>query len=228
MRNYKPVRARANLKDITGQKFGYMTVVRLLGIHNKHAYWLCLCDCGNTAEIRGEALRSGHTLSCGCAQKEWASSPKSHGLSKHPLFKVWSGMIQRCENEKSPDYENYGGRGISVCPEWHEFSAFIRNMPNRPKGTTLDRIDNDKGYEPANCRWATHAEQCMNKRTTFRVEVAGKSLTLTEMEALSGIPHNVIRMRLNRGFDPIRAMTQPMRDYPRQLKTEECEDAKAA
>lgn len=213
MREYSEPAGR--VLDLSNMVFGKLTVLALKGVHRRNAYWECRCECGNLVDVKGESIRSGHTASCGCLQKEWASKPKTHGLTKHPLFKTWALMLQRCNNPKSKDYGNYGGRGIGVCDEWLNIHRFIADMGSKPPGKTLDRIDNNKGYDKDNCRWATYAEQCFNKRITLKFNVNGESLTLKDMAEKSGIPVDTIRLRISRGFDAERAMTQPLRKYPR-------------
>lgn len=118
-------------------------------------------------------MRGGMSLSCGCLNKEISAARLTgglmiHGLSRHPLYRTWQTMRQRCENPRSKDYSRYGGRGIAVCAEWRDVTAFIAwieaNIGPRPAGRTLDRIDNDGNYEPGNVRWATAKEQSANRQ----------------------------------------------------------------
>ena len=157
--------------DRTGQKFGMLTAVEYLG----NRKWLCKCDCGN------ECLREGKSLNehsdCGCRKplrdKEAGLKRTIHGDSRTSLYKRWTAMIQRCENPNNSAYANYGSRGISVCKEWHDYEIFKEwSLSNGyENGLSIDRIDNDGNYEPANCRWATSSVQLSNRRHYHRKEL---------------------------------------------------------
>ena len=164
-------------RDITGLQVGYLTALRYAGSNGKSSLWLVRCVCGNEKILEaGELLKMrkrGVKASCGCMKRKTISEKnKKHGMSKHPAFGVWHCMKQRCETPTHPAWKNYGGRGITVCPEWSaSFDAFWRDMgPTYRQGLTLDRIDNDKGYSKANCRWATHKTQAANTRNVVLVE----------------------------------------------------------
>lgn len=162
---------KARIKDLTGRKFGKLTVVEFKGSNNKTgALWLCKCECGNEKIITSRNLLSGVTKSCGCLSKE-KPNHTTHGLCYTRLHGVWASMKSRCYNPNNKRYKNYGGRGIKVCDEWQEFRPFynwaIANGydENAPRGQyTIDRIDVNGDYEPHNCRWITIEEQQKNKQ----------------------------------------------------------------
>ena len=151
------------LIDLLGQRFGQLLVVGRApnrGAAGNVAVWACVCDCGNVAEVIAGNLRGGKSQSCGCARSV-------HGMWSVPEYWVWQAMLQRCNNPNSPAYHNYGGRGIAVCAEWHEFAPFFAAVGQRPTPQhSIERVDNSKGYEPGNCVWATRVEQGRNRRTS--------------------------------------------------------------
>lgn len=159
----------SQLLDLTGLRFGRLVVVvRAPTRRGTNAFWHCVCDCGRTKDVLGISLRNGDTQSCGCLQRElMAARRTTHGQSKNGTtrtYNSWASMVQRCTNPHYYQYENYGGRGISVCEEWRSFANFYRDMGDRPPGRTLDRIDNNRGYEKSNARWATPYQQVHNRR----------------------------------------------------------------
>ena len=130
--------------DLNKQKFGRLTVIKEAG-RDKHRFvlWECLCDCGNICIVTGRRLRSGHTKSCGCLNKERITK---HGMYKSDVYQSWKYMLYRCNNSKCANYKNYGGRGIKVCDRWHKFENFYEDMGERPIGLSIDRINNNNGY----------------------------------------------------------------------------------
>ena len=150
--------------DLNGKVFGRLVVIRE---DNKRSNsgdvkWVCSCTCGKEVSIIAASLKSGHTQSCGCFRKEKMTS---HGLHKHPLYRVYMDMKSRCNNKKDTGYARYGGKGVSVCDRWQEsFENFYEDVEeNYMQDLQLDRIDNDKGYSKENCRWVTHSQNQMNK-----------------------------------------------------------------
>lgn len=187
--------ATRKIADIGKTKIGRWTVVELAdepGITK----WLCRCDCGTTRNVAQHLLISGGSASCGCANKEATAQRKlTHGGYGTRTYRIWAGMIQRCENPNKEGYANYGGRGISVCPEWRaSFEAFLSDMGEAPDAYSLDRIDNDGDYTKDNCRWATSKEQAFNTRQTVLFE--GKSME--EWSQITGIKVTTLRARMQR------------------------------
>ena len=188
------------LIELTGKKFGRWTVVSEAGRGKRRAVtWLCRCECGTQKVISGNNLRSGNTKSCGCLSQELSSRRnRTHGMYGTPVYKVWIRMRNRCNNPNNTAYKDYGGRGIKVCTRWDSFETFYADMGERPKGLTIERIDNNGSYEPTNCKWATTTEQHRNTRTNRMIKYGGESKCVSAWAEELGIKYSILYGRLNR------------------------------
>lgn len=201
--------------DLTGQKFGKLTVLKKCGNTKEgKTVWLCKCECGNETKVIGRDLRNGHTQSCGCLHKEVMRKKQyKHGLAKTRINNIYHNIKARCTNPKNISYSNYGQRGIKICEEWQDFEPFYKwALENGYADTlTIDRIDVNGNYEPLNCRWVTQKQQQNNRRNNHYVKINNKKHTLQEWAKIYNISINTIRTRLSRGWSDIEAITKPIR-----------------
>lgn len=160
------------VRDIRGERFGRLIALKL-GVPRRkpsgrqERTWLCACDCGKKTIAWQTALTTGNTRSCGCLHREIGRvALTKHGKTNTRIFRIWSGIKSRCLNPRCPAWKHYGGRGITLCERWRSFENFYADIGDAPLGLSIDRIDNDKGYEPGNVRWATSLEQARNRRPT--------------------------------------------------------------
>ncbi len=184
-------------RDMTGQVFSRLTVVSRASNVGKEPYWVCICACGETKAVSGSCLRAGSVRSCGCLAREVTSVRSTkHGMVGSPEWFTWASMRARCSNPNTRNFSDYGGRGITVCERWNTFEAFFADMGPRPSSShQIDRIDNDSGYFPENCRWVTRSENMRNRRITKRY--AG--LTLREWSEKTGVNYNTLKTQARRG-----------------------------
>lgn len=194
--------------SVIGDRFGFLTISNEIEKVNKQRVVVCLCDCGLVKTVLLPNLRAGHTKSCGCIQKAAVKASNStHGLSASREHISWASMKARCSDSSRPDYGHYGGRGISFCKEWTRFEAFLADMGERPKGTSLDRIDVNGNYEPSNCRWATAEQQANNKRVNRIIDINGGSQTLAQACASKNLNYKTVHQRLRRGWTIEKALS---------------------
>ena len=192
--------------DLTGQRFGKMTVLQEAGRKNEEILWECACDCGNIKVVSGHSLKRGHTKSCGCSRIGLGAT---HGLTATPIYNVWVNMRKRCYSSYSTEFENYGGRGITVCGRWqNSFENFYADMKDGYEiGLTIDRIDVNGNYEPNNCRWATRLVQQNNNRRNRRFVVNGKEETLSNLCRIYSKNYSTVQKRLKLGWGIERALS---------------------
>lgn len=200
------IKGKNNLNDLTGQKFGKLTVIERAKNRGKVIYWLCKCECGGIIEVQSAHLKNGNTKSCGCMKGN-----KKHNMSHTRIYKIWKEMRNRCNNKKTNVYKWYGGRGISICSEWDNFNNFqtwaIQNGYNN--NLTIDRIDVNGNYEPSNCRWATRKEQANNTTRSIKITINNETHTITEWAKIYNIPAKMIFTRIKRGWDKEEAIITP-------------------
>lgn len=205
-------------EDITGKKFGRLTVKEFLYKQNKCNFWKCICDCGNEIVVRQKDLRRGHTKSCGCYQRERAKEANTkHNLVGSKIYNTYLRMKQRCFDKNCERYKNYGGRGVTICDEWLDKENGFINFYNWAyengynENLSIDRIDVNGNYEPSNCRWITMEEQARNKTNTIRVEYENEILTLKDLCRKLNLNYKTIWNRLKSGYDLYKAINTPIR-----------------
>jgi len=191
----------ANIKDITGQKFGRLTAIKYIGSNkHKNRIWECKCDCGKFSNVTVAALISNNTSSCGCLHRELASKRfGTHHGGGTPLYRTWKNMKQRCYNSKNNYYKSYGGRGIKICDEWlHDFSKFqewsFKN--NYEEGLSIERNDTNGNYEPDNCSWIPLKDQGLNKTTTIKIKIGNVEYSINELSQKHNIPYATLWRRI--------------------------------
>lgn len=192
--------AGSRAKDMTGMRFGRLLVVERHALGSSgQAVWLCVCDCGISRAVLGGSLRSGKTTSCGCYFRQVASKTNvKHGLGRSKTAGIWRSMISRCTNAADKSFGRYGGRGIKVCDKWQDFLKFLEDMGECPEGHSIERLDNDRGYEPDNCKWIPSKLQVRNRRNTLRFN--GKPLI--EIAEETGIRYATLYSRLKKHGSP--------------------------
>lgn len=211
------------IKDLTGQKFGRLTVIKRIGSNKqREAIWLCKCECGNEKVVVGSSLRKGQTQSCGCLMKERIKKANTkHGCKGTKLYECWHHMKERCYLKNFHGYFNYGGRGITMCDEWKNDFITFRDwaISNGYKdGLTIERIDVNGNYCPENCRWITMKEQQRNKRNTFYVTYKGVTKPLVEWSEVLNISYYTLRERLvGMDWSIEKTLTTPVKEKKRHV-----------
>lgn len=188
--------------DLTGQKFGRLTVLERAKDERPRSWWLCRCECGNEIITSSAHLKQG-TKSCGCLQRDavrTALTKHGHAPTKYqnasPEYRSWRAMKLRCNNPNHIAYKSYGGRGIKICERWNDFTNFLADMGARPEGAELNRVDNDKNYEPGNVIWSTDSENNRNRRNNLIVEFNGQKKCLAEWAETTGIAWHTLYYRI--------------------------------
>lgn len=202
--------------DLTGRRFASLTAIEKVGVRPDRsggALWRFRCDCGAELVCLGtDVTRTTKARkSCGCVRPDYAWA-RTHGhLDKATggrgsrTYAAWRAAKNRCRNANNPAFRNYGARGITFSPRWDRFEDFLADMGECPPDLSLDRIDNERGYEPGNCRWAEWRDQVRNTRHNVFVDVDGERLALIDFARLRGIGYGAIQARIRRGEDPHRA-----------------------
>lgn len=211
--NQMPQHPHFEIEDYLGKKANHLTVIGIAERLPEDRWWYlkCRCDCGNETRITPSQFNRKVVKSCGCLKRTLHGS--YDGCTKHPLYGAWKNMLNRCENPDNRNYHHYGGRGITVCDEWHEFSNFIKwsdSVGGKPNGYSLDRIDNNGNYCPENCRWANTKTQSNNKRDNVVLTFNGQSKTLSEWSEITGIKRGVLQHRYQRGWSTSDILTTPV------------------
>mgnify|MGYP000232883929 FL=1 len=171
--------------DMTGYRFSSLTAIKPVGRTKKsrNIIWLFRCDCGSLEKFDGYQVRSGRTIDCKrCSSERTRQVSLKHGLSESAEFSIWTDIQTRCYNPNTVSYQNYGGRGITVCQRWLDsFKNFLFDMGERPsKRHSIERLNNNDGYSPGNCVWATATEQNNNKRSNHKITIKGITKKIKE------------------------------------------------
>lgn len=201
--------------DITGNTYNRLTAIRYLHTSEcGNVMWEFRCECGTLTVVVKYAVINGRIRSCGCIRKERCKTLNYiHGHTANhttsATWRSWCSMMQRCGESRPKFFKHYKGKGITVCDRWLSFNNFLSDMGERPPNTTLDRIDNSKGYEPANCRWENHTHQANNRTNNLHITFDGITKTLAQWSRIVGVRYGTLHSRLYRGWDIKRSLTTP-------------------
>ena len=201
------VRKMDNKFNLKGKKFGRLTVIENDRMEKGVRLALCLCECGKESDVRVSDLRSGNTRSCGCLSKDIRKTINfSHGMRHTRLYSTWSNMKTRCYNPKVAGFENYGGRGITICDDWKDDFVNFYNwavITGYNDNLTIERVDVNGNYDPENCMWIEADEQSKNRRGNIYIELNGKTETLKGWCNELGLPYKIVHQRMKRrNLDP--------------------------
>jgi hypothetical protein len=199
------------LRDLTGQVFGALTALHVGPKTRKTsgAWWQCQCTCGVLKSLPSTDLVAGKIRSCGCMHQELkAICSRTHGQTITKTYRIWLAMKNRCGNAKTSNFNNYGGRGISVCKEWLVYENFVADMGLCNEGLSIERNDVNGNYEPSNCKWASRDEQANNTRSNVFIKHDGKRMTRTQWEKELGLGKTTIRARMRLGWSIEDALTR--------------------
>lgn len=204
-----------------GKRFGHLIVIEnadpfIRKDGGKRSMCKCICDCGNMIVTRTEYLTSGKKTSCGCDTSQKISDKLTcghHNDINTRIYRIWSNMLNRCENPNNPAYAKYGGRGIQVYDAWKSFASFKEwaMSTGYNDGLTIDRIDNNLGYNPSNCRWVDATIQNNNRSNNRYITYDGKTMTASQWAKFLGVSYKALMRRIYLGWDIERCFTQPYR-----------------
>lgn len=185
-------------RDIGGRRYHRLVAVRLVGRSKKGNLWECLCDCGGIKVTTAGLLNANAIRSCGCRK---SLGTATHLMTETRIYRIWRSMRTRCNNPNTNNYDDYGGRGIKVCPEWSDFNCFYNDMKDGYEDhLQLDRVDNDADYCKENCKWSTRAEQTRNKRNNYWFEAGGLRMIKMDWAERWEVSHTTLNNRMKQGL----------------------------